>query len=453
MLTLFKMTVRKRKINRSGGLPDSAEVVILGAGLTGLIAARELLRSGARDVLLLERDARPGGLLKTNRSAGVTIDELPHVFFTKNKRAAAVFREMAGPVYSYRHRLGVMWKGGYVDFPFQDNIHQLGLEDRKTALRGLLEARFKSVPAGPRNLEELAVRELGGGITDLFFRPYNEKLWQTPLAGMDHKWLAAKIRLPGAAGLADSILGGRRAGSGDAAPHAEFVYPKRGGIESLVEGLLESLKPAAPVCGAEVLKIDARRKTVLTSRGEVGYGRLVSTLPLDRAVRLAGLTECSGPASRLRATRVLCLQYVLSGVNLPPYHWIYVPDPAAPFYRLTRADLINPGAAPGGHALLVECALPSGGANRAAAGLAPRVTAGLVKLGVIRKKDIKTLRAYDHFPAYPVPHAGHGEDVPFCLRRLEEAGIISAGRFGEWAIYNMDHSIEAGISAAEKILS
>ncbi|MEI7529659.1 MAG: FAD-dependent oxidoreductase [Elusimicrobiota bacterium] len=447
------MTGKKTKKNHSGGLPARAEIVILGAGLTGLVAARELMRSGERDILLIERDARPGGLLKTNRSGGVTLDELPHVFFTKNKRAAAIFREMAGPVYSHRHRLGVIWKGGYVDFPFQDHISQLSLEDRKAVLRGLLESRFKSVPSGPRNLEEFAVRELGSGITDLFFRPYNEKLWRTPLSGMEYKWLAAKIRLPGAAGLADSILGGLTAGRGDAAPHAEFIYPRRGGIESLVEGLLDGLKPLAPVCGAEVLKIDARRGTVRTSRGEVRYGRLVSTLPLDRVIRLAGLKECDKPGARLRATRVVCLQYVLSRVNMPPYHWLYVPDPALPFYRLTRADLINPGAAPGGKALLVECALPHGEKKCAPADLASRVTAGLVKLGVIKKKDIKKMWAYDHFPSYPVPHSGHSVDVPFCLRRLAKAGIISAGRFGEWSIYNMDHSIEAGISAAEKILS
>lgn len=447
------MTGKKRKNKGNGGLPGRAEVVILGAGLTGLVTARELMRAGRRDILLLERDSRPGGLLKTNRAAGVTIDELPHVFFTKNKRAAGLFREMAGPVYSHRHRLGVMWKGGYVDFPFQDNIHQLGLEDRKAVLRGLLDNRFRNALTDPRNLEEFSVRELGSGIVDLFFRPYNEKLWQTPLSGMGYKWLAAKIRLPGTAGLADSILGGRPSGRGEVAPHAEFIYPKRGGIEALAEGLLASLKPLAPVCGTEVLKIDARRKTVSTSRGDVSYGRLVSTLPLDRVVRLAGLKDCYKPGSRLRATRVLCLQYALSEVNLPPYHWIYVPDPALPFYRLTRVDLINPGAVPDGKALLVECALPAGGDGRAVAGLAARATASLAKLGVIKKKDIQKMWTYDHCPAYPVPQAVHAGDVPFCLGRLEASGIISAGRFGEWSIYNMDHSIEAGISAAEKILS
>ncbi|OIO02063.1 MAG: hypothetical protein COX65_02490 [Elusimicrobia bacterium CG_4_10_14_0_2_um_filter_56_8] len=440
--------MRKQHENSRAGLPERAETVILGAGLTGLIAARELLSSGRRDILILEREARPGGLLKTNREFGVTIDELPHVFFTKNKRASAIFKKLAGPVYSYRHSLGVMWKDGYVDFPFQDNINQLGLEEKKLVLRSLLEKRLEKKEPVLRNLEDYALRELGSGIVDLFFRPYNEKLWQTPLAGMEYAWLSSKIRLPGPAGLADSILGGGRSATGDVAPHADFIYPRRGGIEALAEGLLRAIKPLALFCGVEAVRIDPKLRIVHTSRGAVCYKNLISTLPLGRAVRLAGLKDCSRAVSRLRATRVVCLQYALSEVKLPPYHWIYVPDPALPFYRLTRVDLINPKAVPGGKALLAECALP---VSCSSAGLEKRVTSALAGLGIVKKKDIKKVWSSDHFPAYPVPHARRREDVPLCLRRLSAAGIISAGRFGEWSIYNMDHSIEAGISAAEKI--
>ncbi|MHB0996254.1 MAG: protoporphyrinogen/coproporphyrinogen oxidase [Elusimicrobiales bacterium] len=439
----------KRKTSAEKPLPGRADVVILGAGLTGLIAARELLRSGCRDVLLLEREARPGGLLKTNRAAGVTIDELPHVFFTKNERAAGVFRGLAGPVRSFRHNLGVMWKGGWVDFPFQNNVHQLSAEDRLAVLRSLLAARTAE-PRAPRNLEEYALRELGGGITDLFFRPYNEKLWQTPLAGMSYAWLASKIKLPGPAGLAASILGMKPPAGGDVAPHAEFIYPKKGGIEGVVENLLREIAPVSPVCSTAAARIDARRRVVHTPRGPVRYGRLISTLPLGAALGLAGLGRAA-ERRRLRATRVLCLHYALSSVNLPPYHWIYAPDPALPYYRLTRADLFNPGAFPGGKALIVECALPCGSAA-APPGLRARVTASLVRQGVIREKDIKGVWAYDHWPAYPVPHVSHAADTAACLAALSSAGIISAGRFGEWSVYNMDHSIEAGLAAAGKIL-
>ena len=441
------MTGENNTGESTGRLPASAETLILGGGLTGLTAAREIRKSGGSPIVL-EKAARPGGLLKTNREGGVAIDELPHVFFTKDKIASKLFRDIVGPVHGRKHKLGVLWKGGYVDFPFQNHINQLDLADRKLALRGLLELGDGKSAAEARNLEEFALRTLGRGIVDLFFRPYNEKLWRTPLAGMDYEWLASKIKLPDAEALADSVLGGPSAGRGDVAPHAEFIYPRKGGIESLAEGLAARLAPGALFCGAGVLSINTARRVVSTSRGDIRYGKLISTLPLDRLIELSGSRDCVKLAPRLRATKVLCLQYVLKSVNLPDYHWIYVPDRKLPFYRFTRVDLFNPGAAAGRMVLLVECAVPSSGGAVSDGATAARVTGLLRGMGIIPARALERSWHTSHFPAYPVPHAGHGRDVPACLKRLGAAGIISAGRFGEWAMYNMDHSIRAGLAAA-----
>ena len=59
----------------------SEKVLILGAGLTGLSAAYKLKTLGFKNVLVLEKEKRPGGLLKTDRKEGGAIDQLPHVFF------------------------------------------------------------------------------------------------------------------------------------------------------------------------------------------------------------------------------------------------------------------------------------------------------------------------------------------------------------------------------------
>jgi len=53
--------------------PENPNAIVVGAGLSGLTAARELTRAGL-DVLVLEARDRPGGRTHTTRVQGVTVD-------------------------------------------------------------------------------------------------------------------------------------------------------------------------------------------------------------------------------------------------------------------------------------------------------------------------------------------------------------------------------------------
>lgn len=53
--------------------PESPDVIVVGAGLSGLVAARELVRAGL-DVLVLEARDRPGGRTQVVAVDGVTVD-------------------------------------------------------------------------------------------------------------------------------------------------------------------------------------------------------------------------------------------------------------------------------------------------------------------------------------------------------------------------------------------
>jgi protoporphyrinogen oxidase len=425
------------------------EILVLGAGMTGLsVALRLKERHGARAVVI-ERDTRPGGLMKTWREGPIAIDVLPHVVFTRDASAATVLRRFAGPIHEHRHRLGVLWQDGWVDYPFQNHVHQLAPRDRRRVLAGLLEARVAGA-GEPRDLEEYARRVLGAGITDLFFRPYNEKLLQTPLPELGWRWLDAKIRLPGPEELADSILGTEPAAPAEVAPHREFWYPRRGGIETIVEGMVAAVGGGAIRCAEEVVRIDLARRHVVTTRATVGYDRLVSTLPLDRTFRLAGLRAGRATASRLRATRVTTVHLALRASRLPDFHWIYVPDPALPFYRLTRVDRIAPDAVPGAQVLLVECAQHRDDPTDPAA-TADLVVRELERLGLASATDVLRRWAFATAPAYPIPHRDHHRDVPRLLEILRSSGVVSAGRFGEWQQHNMDHCLLSGFDAADEV--
>lgn len=64
----------------------SRPVVVVGAGLAGLVCARRLNRKG-REVLVLDASDRPGGRLKTNEVGGFRIDQGFQVYFTSYPNA------------------------------------------------------------------------------------------------------------------------------------------------------------------------------------------------------------------------------------------------------------------------------------------------------------------------------------------------------------------------------
>jgi UDP-galactopyranose mutase len=425
-----------------------ADVLILGGGLAGLAAALRLTELGVDRWQILERDAAPGGLLKTHRAPGVTIDHLPHVFFSRDERVTALFRDLVGEVHEHRHRLGLRWRDGWLDFPFQDHLFQLPEADRRRALEGLL-----SRPAARRghvDLATFALQRFGAGVVELFFRPYNQKLWQTRLERMDADWLGAKLRLPDAGDLADSVLGAPRPPA-EYAPHARFLYPRRGGIQALVDGLVARLGSERLRTGEPVVAIDLRRREVQTASGRFAYERAVSTLPLDGTPALAGLARLAPIARRLRATRVTGVQFVADEIRLPPYQWIYVPDPATPYYRLTQVDHLCPDAAGGRPALLAEVAEPADARTRPGV-VADRVQAALEAQGLLPRGAVRHRAAFAHTPAYPVPHRRGRDDRRRLLDALRRGGVVGAGRFGTWEFLNMDHTILSAFRAAEEVV-
>jgi UDP-galactopyranose mutase len=423
------------------------DVLILGGGLAGLATALRLTELGVDRWRILERDATPGGLLKTFRADGVTIDHLPHVFFSRDERVTTLFRELVGEVHEHRHRLGLRWRDGWLDFPFQDHLFQLPEADRRRALQGLL-----SRPAprrGDLDLATFALQRFGAGVVEMFFRPYNEKLWQTRLERMDADWLGAKLRLPDAGDLADSVLGTPRAAA-EYAPHARFLYPRQGGIQRLVEGLVARLAPERLHTAEAVIGVDLRRREVSTPRGRYAYERAVSTVPLDGVAALTGLARLSPVAARLRATRVTGVQLVADEIRLPPYQWIYVSDPATPYYRLTQVDHLCPEATGGRPALLAEVAEPAR-ARTSPRVLADRVQAALEADGILPRGAVRHRAAFAYAPAYPVPHRHGRADRRRLLDALRRGGVVGAGRFGAWEFLNMDHTILSAFRAAEEV--
>ena len=58
------------------------------------------------------------------------------------------------------------------------------------------------------NFDEYLDRRFGRGITELFMRPYNRKLWGADLTRLDTEWVAERVAAP--VGIAESSMSASR---------------------------------------------------------------------------------------------------------------------------------------------------------------------------------------------------------------------------------------------------
>lgn len=75
------------------GSAPAWEAVVVGAGVAGLVAARELVHAGLRTLVIDERDA-PGGVVRAHEVAGLTLDAGAESYATRNGSVAALLAEL-----------------------------------------------------------------------------------------------------------------------------------------------------------------------------------------------------------------------------------------------------------------------------------------------------------------------------------------------------------------------
>lgn len=154
------------------------DYLIVGAGLFGLVFAREATDAGKR-CLIIDRRNHIGGNVYTRREAGIDVHVYgAHIFHTNNEavwkymnRFADFNRFTNSPIANY--------KGELYNLPFNMNtFHALwGVRTPEEARAKIEEQRLKADVSEPSNLEQQALRLVGTDIYEKLIKGYTEKQW------------------------------------------------------------------------------------------------------------------------------------------------------------------------------------------------------------------------------------------------------------------------------------
>ena len=436
-------------------------LVILGAGPTGLGAGYHLHQMGHADWHIFERNAHVGGLAASFvDDQGFTWDIGGHVLFSHYPYFDRAVSEALGDAY-YRHQREswVRILHTWVPYPFQNNVRYLPDHALAECVAGL--KNLHGHPAGAANFQEWMEAVFGSGIVKYFMQPYNRKVWAMPLDRMSKDWIAERVSVVDLARIERNIA--EKRDDVHWGPNNTFLFPRTGGTGAIYEGIADRFRDRISMHHA-MQAIDLEHKRVIFENGRVvSYDVLINTSPLDLFVR-----SCVDVPDALRAAAddLAHNSGFVVGIGLRARRddakcWMYFPEETAPFYRVTNFHRYSPANVPGADvsrysALMCETSYSAWQPARKTT-IVDETIAGLAASGMVSdtERDAVVSRYLIDIPySYPVPTLRRDQALRLLQPYLESRGVYSRGRFGGWKyeVANMDHSFMQGVEAVDRIL-
>jgi protoporphyrinogen oxidase len=416
---------------------DSVRTLIIGAGITGLATAAALSERRDDDYLVLEAEAEIGGWCKTVKKDGFVWDYSGHFFHFRHPEIEKWLRDrMTGQrVHVVERKSFIAYKGRFVDFPFQKNIHQLPQDEFVDCLHDVYFARSSDVrresPMSEGNFKEMLYARFGQGICEKFLVPYNEKLYACDLATLDKD---AMGRFFPHADLTDIIRNMKR--PDNRSYNATFTYPEGGAIE-YVRALESAVRPDAIALSEGLVAVDLQRKVARTTRREIRFDRLVSSAPFNRLAAMCALDADPGVWAW---NKVLIYNLGFDAKGQRGVHWVYYPSRETVFYRVGWYDNIFDSDR---LSLYVEIGFPSGAPIDAAAvrAMRERVLADLKRERVVSGQKLVAEHSVVLDPAYVHVTKTSLAEHKRLTAALRARGVWSLGRYGGWTYCAIEDNI------------
>jgi protoporphyrinogen oxidase len=447
----------------------SVDVLIIGAGPTGLGAAWRLDALGHTDWCLCEAGDLAGGLAGSIVDEhGFTWDLGGHVQFSHYQYFDDLMDELLGPDgWLYHERESWVWlRERFVPYPFQLNLHRLPADEQAACVRGLISAARRAAEGQPppANFSAWIDQVFGAGIADVFLRPYNWKVWAHPLETLSCSWTGDRVATVDLPRVVGNIA--RQTDDVSWGPNNQFRFPLRGGTGVIWRTLAEHLvrrHGERMRFGASVVSVDTRaHRVVLADGSAIEYRSLMTTVPLDDFVRASDMAAALTPAlGDLQYSSTHVIGIGLTGA--PPAAlegkcWMYFPEGNCPFYRVTVFSHYSPNNVPDIRqywSLMAE--VSESPAKRVdAARVVQDTVDGLLATHLVERRDAVHHvwhRRLEH--GYPTPSSHRDRGLAAIQPVLESRDVFSRGRFGAWKyeVSNQDHSFAQGVECVDRLTS
>lgn len=446
------------------------EILILGGGLTGLTSGYVLSKAGF-GVKVFESDETVGGLSKTIIHDGYRFDLGGHRFFTNNNEIDNFVKNlMVEELILVPRKSKIYMRNKYFEYPLKPFNAMFGL-GIFTSLKIVYDyglERLKQLMSKPDivSLEDWVVNNFGRTMFNIYFKEYSEKVWGIDCKSISVDWVSQRIK---GLSLFRAVKNAFFKFSGKDIPSLvdRFAYPKLG-IGRISDRLAEEIekdnnKVFKGACVSQVNHSDFKIETIKvknngsesTAQGE----EFISSIPMTKLITILNPSppkEILEAALSLKFRDLVIVAIMVDRKRVTDQTWIYIPEQKIPFGRIHEPTNWSEKMAPEGKTILVIEYFSFKGDdiwNETDEALTDTTVTNLQRLGFIDSREVigsVVLRIPKAYPLFEVGYKEICDKIYDYLRRFKNLQI--AGRSGMFRYYNMDHAIESGMQAAEKII-
>ncbi|MDR2145842.1 MAG: NAD(P)-binding protein [Tannerella sp.] len=410
------------------------KIAVIGAGISGLSIAHLLKEKYV--VKVFEKESKPGGLIKCDVVQGNLYHKVGgHVFNSKRKDVLNWFWNFFDKECEFtktiRNSSIYMPQGRIIGYPIENHIYMM----EESMINRIIEDIFILVKGQKQektlNLEEFLISNFGKTLYEIYFKPYNQKIWKEELHEIPLSWLEGKLPMPK---LEEIVFNNFIHAKETNMVHSSFFYPKYNGSQFLADRLAKDINIEY---NSNINFIDGQASS-WNIQGEtfdsvIFCGNIKDLLSSLNGVDLPSYDNEISSLKYHGTTSVLC------EIEDTPYSWIYLPDNNYDAHRII-------------------CTGNFASSNNASEKIK---TATIEFTDFFEENDILqqirkipfSLKYITHTftqYTYPIQNSDTRTIINSIKKELEKKAFFLLGRFAEWEYYNMDAAIGAAIDLSKK---
>lgn len=408
---------------------------IIGAGISGLSIAQQLRKNN--QVVVFEKDSRPGGMIKCDVVNGCLFHRTGgHVFNTKRKDVfnwfGTFFDKENEFTETLRKSVVCMDRKQIVPYPIENHVYLFDDNTVKMFIEDLVDIVRRDNSELPSNFEDFLQSRFGKTLYELYFKPYNYKVWRRNLSTIPLDWLDGKLPMPT---VQEIICNNMNHVEEHSFVHSSFFYPRNNGSQFLADRLSQNLDIIYNVAIERIEKKRNKWEVNGVECDRIIYCGNIKDLPsiLNGQIDIASFEQPIVNLESHGTTSVFC------EMEHNPYSWIYLPSQEYESHRII-------------------CTGNFADSNRDD----NRMTGTIEFTDYISKDDIIDnlnrmpfgpkywVHNYEKY-TYPIQGSTTRKMIQRLKSKLEEENIYLLGRFAEWEYYNMDVAMGAAMDLSFRL--